>query len=246
MVIGSSSGISRYLRGMSPGRTPHRVDRRDGAVDISPVLAAASSSHLHDCTGALVAGGRAARLGGLAKGLLRTEGQPIAARTARLFEELFDDSLVVAPPGSPYAALGLPLVSDVFPGKGAPGGVHAALQASTTGWIFAAGCDMPFIDAEAIRWLAARREGADAVLVEWRGRLEPLFAFWSRRCLAPLERLLAEGDPSLRALVDEVHACVLPEEAWRAFDPEGRCFENVNTWSDVARLGLEGPGRRED
>lgn len=199
-----------------------------------------ATARVQDCTGALVAGGRAARLGGIAKGLLLSQGEPIAARTARLFKELFDGALVITGPGSPYAALGLPVVPDVFPGKGAPGGVHAALRACRTGWIFAAGCDMPFVDPEAIRWLAARRDGSDAVLVEWRGQLQPLFAFWSRRCLAPLERMLAEGDPSLRALVERVEARVVPEEAWRALDPHGRCFENVNTASDVARLGLEG------
>lgn len=194
---------------------------------------------LHDCTGALVAGGKATRLGGAAKGLLRAGGEPIAARSLRLFAELFAGALVVANDPAPYAALGAPIVPDLVPGKGAPGGLHAALAAATTPWVFTAGCDMPFLSREGILLLAARRAGAEAVLVEWGGRLEPLHALWSRACLPLVARLLAEGDPSLQHIGRAVRAVVVPEAEWRAIDPAGRAFENANTPADVARLGLE-------
>lgn len=196
-------------------------------------------SLLSDCTGALVAGGRATRLGGVAKGLLRAGGEPIAARSLRLFGELFAGALVVANDPAPYASLGVPVVPDLVRGKGAPGGIHAALSASPTAWIFAAGCDMPFLSREGILLLAARRAGVDAVIVEWGGRLEPLHALWSRACLPLLGRLLAEGDPSLQRIGRTVRAAIVPESAWRAVDPDGRAFENANTPEDAARLGLE-------
>lgn len=195
-----------------------------------------------DCTGALLAGGQATRLGGVAKGLLRLGGEPIAARSLRLFGELFDAALVVANDPAPYAALGAPVVADAIPGKGAPGGLHAALAAARTGWVFAAACDMPFLSAAAIRHLWSLRGGAQAVAVQWGGRVEGLFAFWSRACLPAVERLLREGEPSLWRLATEVGAAVLPEAAWRAFDPRGRVFANANSPEDLARLGLGPPG----
>ncbi len=191
------------------------------------------------CTGALVAGGRATRMGGIAKGLLRAGGLPIAARSLSLFRELFDDALVVANDPAPYAGLGAAIVPDLVPGRGAPGGLHAALSAARSEWVFAAGCDMPFLDARAIAFLAARRAGARAVLVRFRGRLEPLHAFWSRGCLPVLDRMLREGEPSLRELAAAVGARIVEEEEWRAVDPDGRAFENVNTPEDATRLGLE-------
>ncbi|HTN54114.1 MAG TPA: molybdenum cofactor guanylyltransferase [Anaeromyxobacter sp.] len=190
------------------------------------------------CTGALVAGGRGRRMGGLPKGLLRLEGEPLAARALRLFGGLFEASLVVAGDAVPYAALGAPVVPDLLPGKGAPGGVHAALAAASTEWVFTAACDMPFLAAGPIRFLAGLRPGAPAVLVRWGGRLEPLHAFWSRACLAPLERLLHAGDPSLQELALAVGARIVEEEAWREVDPGGRALENANTPEDAARLGL--------
>jgi molybdopterin-guanine dinucleotide biosynthesis protein A len=193
-----------------------------------------------DCTGVLLAGGRAERLGGIPKGLLRLEGIPIAARSLALFRGLFGEALLVTSAPGPYAALGATTLPDLQAGRGAPGGLHAALSAARTGWVFAAACDMPFLSAEPIRLLAAQRAGVAAVLVRSGGRLEPLHAFWSRACLPALERLLSatEGHASLRDLAAAVPARVVEEAAFRAADPEGRALCNVNTPEDAARLGL--------
>jgi molybdopterin-guanine dinucleotide biosynthesis protein A len=200
------------------------------------------AERIPDCTGVLLAGGQAARLGGLPKGLLRLGGEAIAARSLRLFGEIFEAALVVANDAAPYAAFGAKVIADAIPGKGAPGGLHAALAAARTGWIFTAACDMPFLSGEAIRFLWAQGGAAPAVAVHWGGRLEGLFAFWSRACLPEVERLLREGDPSLWRIATAVGARVVPETDWRAFDPDGRAFANANTPEDLARLGLEVPG----
>jgi molybdenum cofactor guanylyltransferase len=144
----------------------------------------------------------------------------------------------VANDPAPYAALGAPVVPDAIPGKGAPGGVHAALAAAPTPWVFTAACDMPFLSSRALRFLWDRRGHAPAVLIRFAGRLEPLHAFWSRACLPELERRLREGDPSLQALARVVGARVVEEEEWRRIDPLGRALENANTPEDAARLGL--------
>ena len=191
-----------------------------------------------DCTGALVAGGQGSRLGGVAKGLLRLEGEPIVGRTLRLFAGLFPESLLVANEATPYAAFDVRATPDLVPGRGAPGGLHAALSAARTEWVFTVACDMPFLDEAQIAWLAAQREGTPAVAVVWHGQLQPLHAFWSRACLPTVDRMIREGEPSMWQLATAVGARFLDEATWRAIDPEGRAFENVNTPGDAARLGL--------
>lgn len=197
-----------------------------------------------DCTGVLVAGGRATRLGGVAKGLLLLDGEPLAARSLQLFGRLFAATLVVANDPRPYAPLGANVVPDALPGKGAPGGLHAALAAARTGWVFTAGCDMPFLAEPPIRFLAGLREAAPAVAVLWRGRLEPLHAFWSRACLPAVDRMVRAGDPSMWKLATAVGARFVSEEEWRSVDPDGRSFENANTPEDVERLGLSATAPR--
>jgi molybdopterin-guanine dinucleotide biosynthesis protein A len=191
-----------------------------------------------DCTGVIVAGGQARRLGGTPKGLLRLGGETLAARTVGLLRALFGEVLVAAADPEPWTSLGAWVVPDVFPGRGAPGGLHAALSAARTGWIFAAGCDMPFLAEGPIRLLAARRGDAPAALVEWERGLEGLHGFWSRRSLPEVERMVREGQPSLRELARSVGAAIVPAAEWRAVDPQGRSFENANTPEDLLRLGL--------
>jgi molybdopterin-guanine dinucleotide biosynthesis protein A len=195
-----------------------------------------------DCTGVLVAGGRARRMGGAAKGFVRSGGVSIAARSLALLRDLFGEVLVVAGDPAPWSGLGAPVVPDEIPGKGAPGGLHAALRHVQTRWIFTVACDMPFLAEAPIRFLAGRRDGAPAVLVEWERGLEGLHAFWSVEALPVVERMLYEGDPSLRAIAAAAGARVVPASAWREVDPGGRSFENVNTPEDLVRLGLEPPG----
>ncbi|HET6439440.1 MAG TPA: molybdenum cofactor guanylyltransferase [Anaeromyxobacter sp.] len=194
---------------------------------------------IEDCTGVLLAGGRAERLGGIPKGLLRHAGKPIAAHVLALFARLFPASLIVSNDAAPYQPLGVSVVPDRLTGRGPPGGIHSALLAAGTSWIFAAACDMPFLAEEPIRFLASRRAGAAAVLVRSGGRLEPLHAFWSQACLPALTRLLAAGKTSLVDLAGAVPSVVVEEPAWRTVDPLGRVLENANTPQDLARLGLD-------
>jgi molybdenum cofactor guanylyltransferase len=188
-----------------------------------------------DITGALVAGGRAVRMRGLAKGLLQIDGEPLAARALRFFEANLGASLLVASDPAPYAGLGVRTVPDLLPGKGAPAGLHAALVAAETPWVFTAACDMPFLSAPGLLLLAQRRQGALAVIPRWNGRLEPLHALWSK---AAIERALREGDPSFWKLADELGATIVDEDEWATIDADGRAFDNVNTPEDAERLGL--------
>jgi molybdopterin-guanine dinucleotide biosynthesis protein A len=189
-------------------------------------------------TGVLLAGGQARRLGGVPKGTLRLGEETLAARTVALFRRLFPRVLVVTNDPAPYLGLGVPVVADVIAGKGAPGGVHAALCAARTPWIFAAACDMPFLDERLIALLAGFRPGCAAVIPRFRGLLEPLHAFYSRECLEPLTRLLREGSPRLQDLAGAVGARIVDEEAYRAVDPDGRSFANANTPEELAAFGL--------
>jgi len=192
-----------------------------------------------DITGALIAGGRAMRMGGLAKGLLQVDGEPLAARALRFFEAHLGGALLVTNDPTPYAALGVRTVPDILTGKGAPAGLHAALASATTPWVLTVACDMPFLSEPGLRLLAGKRAGTQAVIPRWNGRLEPLHALWSRQALPAIERALREGTPSLWKLSDLIGATIVDEDEWARIDPDGRAFENVNTTEDAERLGLE-------
>jgi molybdopterin-guanine dinucleotide biosynthesis protein A len=174
---------------------------------------------------AIVAGGRGRRLGGVAKGLVEVDGEPILARLLRLLPGAF----LVADDGAPYARFGLRVVPDVVPGKGAPGGVHAALVHAPPGWVFVAACDLPLLSAEVVDGLRPLLAGQDAVLWRAGGRLQPLAGFWHTKAEPTLRRLLEAGNPGFAAIAAALDVTVVDA-------PSAAPFFNVNTLEDLRRL----------
>ncbi len=194
-----------------------------------------------DVTLAVVAGGQGRRLSGVPKGLLRVGEGTVLERLLGL-APLFAEVLLVANAPEPYARFGLRTVADVVAGKGAPGGVHAALVGARTAWVLAVACDMPFVRPEAVRvLLEARGPEVDAVCFTVAGRVEPLLAVYRASLANPWGEALREGDPSVRELLSRCRARLLPEEALRKVDAELRSLVNVNTPEDLSRHGLSLP-----
>ena len=191
-----------------------------------------------EITGALLAGGRATRMGGFPKGLLSLEGRPLLGRSLDLFARLFGGALLVTNDPATYRAFEVATAPDLIEGRGGPGGLHAALSAARTPWVFLAGCDMPHLSAAGIALLASRRGRAKAVVPSWGGRLEPLHALWSREALPLIGQALLEGEPSLWRLTTLVEAVIVEDEDWAKVDPRGLAFQNANTEAEAARLGL--------
>jgi len=163
--------------GAWPGRGPHDRSSRHRRVHRRPPRRRASGAP-----------------GGIPKGLLTVAGEPIAARTLRLFRELFGAALIAANDPAPYEALGRRWWRTSCRGRARRAPARRALHRLDRVGLRAA-CDMPFLSREPIVALAALRAGADAVLVRAGGRLEPLHAFWSRACLPVLDRMVRSGDP---------------------------------------------------
>jgi molybdenum cofactor guanylyltransferase len=199
-----------------------------------------------DATGALLAGGKGTRLGGVRKALLVKDGRALLAHTLELYARLFPHALVIANEAGVYDRFGAPVASDPIADRGAPGGLFAALSASTTPWLFLAACDMPALDARVIEALGSRRAGVQAVVATIEGRPEPLHAFWAAAARPTLERLLREGEPSFRDLLAEVpHARVPIEDLERDAPGALASFANVNTPDDLAPFGLALPNSGE-
>jgi molybdopterin-guanine dinucleotide biosynthesis protein MobB len=99
-------------------------------------------------------------------------------------------------------------------------------------------CDMPFVSARLLRALADRAASTDvdAVVPESGGRrgIEPLCAWYSVRCLAEVDRMLAEGERQAFRLADRVRADRIPIDEVRRIGEPGILFLNVNTVDDLS------------
>lgn len=167
------------------------------------------------------------------KALLDFGGQPLVAHIAQILAPIFPEIIVVTANSDIARAADLPAVADSFAGRGPLGGIHAALshwRAPT----FVVACDMPFLNADFIRYLIADFDGSTRVPLSDDG-FEPLHAIYAATATAPFEKYLRnEGKmPPLHRILQEISADWIAPEIARGFDENLRMFENWNTPDDV-------------
>ena len=189
------------------------------------------------CTGVILAGDGATRYGGVAKGLERVGGVRVIDRVALALARAADPLLVIANDPLADAWLpGVPVASDVRPGNGSLGGIHAALVRAGTPVLVVA-WDMPFVSSDLLQALRALGEqGGDAAVAEsdTKRGVEPLCAWYAPACLAPIERALDRGDRRVVAFFDAVRVTRMPASRVAEFGDPERLFLSVNTPSELA------------
>lgn len=172
---------------------------------------------------------------GTNKALLDVGGKGMLGRTADLLRPLVGELFIVADDAAPYAGLELPVIPDVHPGRGAVGGIHAALRHAAHPLVLCVACDMPHIGRGVIELLlAAAHPGDDALLPRIGGRPEPLLAIYGRSARASFERAIVAGHLRVVAALEGLKVRYVDEPALRAADADLRSFVNVNTREDLA------------
>jgi molybdopterin-guanine dinucleotide biosynthesis protein A len=148
-----------------------------------------STTHTRALAAAILAGGRATRLGGVNKGALEIGGAAIVDRELAAIGAVASDIFVVGQPDPFWTARGLRVIGDDVPGAGPLGGIYTALVHSPAERTLVVGCDMPFLAADVLERLAAV-EDADVVVARSARGLEPLCAIYARACAAEIRERL--------------------------------------------------------
>ena len=189
----------------------------------------------HRVTGVILAGGGATRYGGRAKGLEPVGGERVIDRVAAALAHTTDVLLLIA--NDARAATWLPGVRtepDVRPGLGSLGGIYSAIVRAG-GPVLLVAWDMPFVPAGLLAALRALGGGADAAVPESDSRrgVEPLCAYYTPACVAPIERRLDTGDLRVVGFYDDVRVARLEAAEVARFGDPARIFLNVNTPDDL-------------
>jgi molybdopterin-guanine dinucleotide biosynthesis protein A len=179
----------------------------------------------------VLAGGRSRRLG-LDKIILCLDDETLLEATVKKVAALGDEVIVAVKGPLPYCLPGVRLVTDVHPGCGPLGGLHAGLAAASNSCCSVVACDMPFLNLDLLRYLISLAEDADVVVPRWTD-VEPLHAIYRPvTCLGPIERALARGERRIISFYHEVRVRYVERAEIARFDPQGLSFFNVNTAED--------------
>ena len=188
------------------------------------------NADLSSCSAAILAGGRATRFEGRDKSALVVSGRTILDRQIEALSQLAADVLIVG--GSPPAEYGVRHVADLLPGCGPLGGLHTALTEARADIVAAVACDMPFLSTALLRHLVGLTGGPDepdVVVPRTERGYHPLCAVYTRACLEPMTRRLADGRLRVDGLFEDVRVRVVESAELAAFGDPDRLLANLNT-----------------
>lgn len=155
--------------------------------------------------GCVLIGGRSTRMG-RPKHLIPMQGQTWLELIVRQFQGLVEQVVLVGRGEAPPSLAALPVLTDVPGLQGPLAGVLAAFRGHPqASWLVAA-CDMPYLEREALLWLlSCRGPEVRAVIPDLLGdgQVEPLLAYYDRRCRDLLEGLAAGGSARLSRLAGQ-------------------------------------------
>ncbi len=192
-------------------------------------------------TGVILIGGKSSRMG-QEKALMSVGGVPVFQRILDVFEKLFDEILIVTDREGRFAGYGYPEVVDLVPDRGPLGGIYTGLHYAKSDSIFAASCDLPFIHPFTVEFLIKEAGIYDIVVPDIGGRLHPLHASYSKRCLPYLLERIENNLLNITGFINDIQGLSIRRIEMQEFareDTELRALFNMNTeedWVEANRI----------
>ncbi len=184
----------------------------------------------------VLAGGKGLRLG-RDKAQETVGNSNLLQRVVSQLSSFSNDIIIVTARGKSLSQfIGCPrfrIVADAYPGKGALVGLGSGLAASNSWYNLVVACDMPFLNQALLRYMIKLSAGFDLVVPRVGELVEPLHAVYSKSCLAPIERLLNQGNLRVSVLFDLVKVRYVEADEIDSFDPKHLSFFNINTEADL-------------
>lgn len=176
-------------------------------------------------TGYILAGGKSSRMGE-DKGLMLFNGAPLVQTIIHQLQQAVEKVVLVS--NNPaYEQFGLEVIADLVKNIGPAGGIYTALQHSSTEKNFILSCDLPYISAEAIRFML-NNSGLDAIYMpQHNNKLEPLFGVYPKKCFTSWKAGIEKGTYKLSDLAELFKLVKVQVDEYPFFSE--KLFQNLNT-----------------
>ena len=190
-----------------------------------------------DVTSIILAGGKNLRLG-RNKALEAINGERLIERVIHRLEPLSERILIVTSAEQidfPFPD-GVEVVTDLKPHLGPLVGIYSGMLASSSPYIIAVACDMPFLNTELLRYMLEICGDYDAVVPRLGdGKVEPLHAVYSRNCIDEIRTQLEKDMLKVYMLLKLIDVRYIDPDESRKIDPDLLSYFNINDQSDLDR-----------
>lgn len=190
-------------------------------------------------SGIVLAGGRSTRFGRDKLAEIVDE-RPLLHRAVDAVAGVCTEVVVVIGPDQPTpelpAGVAIRIVRDPEPFGGPLVGLLAGLEEAREPIALVVAGDMPTLQPEVLAALLRSLDDTDSEvgLLEHQGRATPLPAALRNGAATPVaQRLLAQGERRLTALMDSLRARVIEESDWRGLDPAAATLRDIDLPGDL-------------
>lgn len=166
---------------------------------------------------------------GADKAFLVLSGKPMIEHILDILRVVCRRLIIVTNSPERYAPYDVTVMRDILDLRGPLTGIYSGLTRSEDEYNFVTACDMPFLNAGLVAYLAEQASGYDVTLPKVGGFAEPLHAVYHRRLLPVIEAKLHEDRREIRGILENVKVRYITKDEITRFDPEQRSFKNINT-----------------
>ncbi|MFH0867901.1 MAG: molybdenum cofactor guanylyltransferase [Candidatus Woesearchaeota archaeon] len=182
----------------------------------------------------LLAGGKNTRIN-TDKAFLELNGKTIIENTINSLKNIFEEIIIVANNVEDYKFLGYKVIPDLVKDKGPLGGIYTGLKASKDDCNFILGCDMPFVNADLVKYMLGFDE-FDTVIPKINDNVEPLHALYSKNILPIIENQIKNNKLKIREMIEKIEKIkYIEREEIEKFDKKNICFFNINNEDDLEK-----------
>ncbi len=189
----------------------------------------------YNISGIILSGGKSLRMG-KNKSFIKIEGIPIIQRIYNLFDELFQEVMIITNDKELFSNFNSKIYSDLIPDKGVIGGLYTGIYYSEYQHSFCVACDMPFIQKSVVEILISEIKDYDVIVPRTIDGLQPLHAIYSKNCLEPIKDIIEKGDYKIIDIYPTVKVNIVEENKFIYLDPSRKSFINVNTPEELESI----------
>jgi molybdopterin-guanine dinucleotide biosynthesis protein A len=181
------------------------------------------------------AGGESSRMGGVDKGLLPLRGRPLVQHILDQVKGFGCETIIISNHPESYQYLGFSVFRDIYPGKGALGGLYSAIHYSKEPYCVVLACDMPFLNRPFLEYLVRHAPDYDAVVpdIQSNGYIEPFRAIYSKRCLPTIQAALEINRFRIQDTLADLAVRYIDESEISKIVDLKKLFFNINTLTDL-------------
>lgn len=178
-------------------------------------------------TAIILAGGKSSRMG-VDKAFMELDGKTLLHRQIEKVVKLGVRDILISGPKSMRVPV-WPVIPDVYPDCGPIGGIHACLSAASSEACLVLSVDTPLVPVEELEKLCNSHMEGFTLLCN-KGKAEPLIGVYDSKIAPTLEKMIKEGQYSVRALSQYFSVQLVPYTG----PEEYLC--NCNTPEDFQRM----------